>query len=180
MLAFPKPTQAEQRTKDAARQQGLILYEQVQQQLQAGDLSGAVQAINPFSSPLYYAEAIKAVALAQVQADDLLAAVAIAQRLPYPDTRGEVVRTVIEVLVQRGDIEKAAERAGKTLGQYLNDDVRGFAQGQLSQAEATGQAVASPRDLQVQGEQLAQLVEGIAARMAEPARKGFWQRVFGK
>jgi hypothetical protein len=80
----------------------------------------------------------------------------------------------------RAMIEKAAERAGKTLGQYLNDDVRGFAQGQLSQAEATGQAVASPRDLRVQVEQLTQLVEGIAARMSEPARKGFWQRVFGK
>ncbi len=80
----------------------------------------------------------------------------------------------------RGVIEKAAERAGKTLGQYLNDDVRGFAQGQLTQAEATGQALASPRDLQVQVEQLTQLVEGIAARMNEPARKGFWQRVFGK
>jgi hypothetical protein len=80
----------------------------------------------------------------------------------------------------RAMIEKAAERAGKNLGQYLNDDVRGFAQGQLSQAETTGQAVASPRDLQVQVEQLTQLVEGIAARMNEPARKGFWQRVFGK
>jgi hypothetical protein len=80
----------------------------------------------------------------------------------------------------RAVIEKAAERAGKTLGQYLNDEVRGFAQGQLSQAEATSQAVASPRDLQVQVEQLTQLVEGIAARMNEPARKGFWQRVFGK
>lgn len=80
----------------------------------------------------------------------------------------------------RAMIEKAAERAGKTLGQYLNDEVRGFAQSQLSQAEATGQAVASSRDLQVQVEQLTQLVEGIAARMNEPARKGFWQRVFGK
>ncbi|SFQ82494.1 hypothetical protein [Hymenobacter arizonensis] len=37
-----------------------------------------------------------------------------------------------------------------------------------------------PPRLQVQVEQLPQLVEGIAARMAEPARKGFWQRVFGK
>jgi hypothetical protein len=80
----------------------------------------------------------------------------------------------------RAIIEKAAERTGKTLGQYLNDDVRGFAQGQLTQAEATGQAVASPRDLQVQVEQLTQMVEGIAARLAEPARKGFWRRVFGQ
>ena len=79
----------------------------------------------------------------------------------------------------RAIIEKAAERAGKNLGQYLNDDVRGFAQSQISQAEAAGQAVASPRDLQVQVEQLTQLVEGIAARMSEPARKGFWQRLFG-
>ena len=79
----------------------------------------------------------------------------------------------------RAIIEKAAERAGKNLGQYLNDDVRGFAQSQISQAEAAGQAVGSPKDLQVQVEQLTQLVEGIAARMNEPARKGFWQRVFG-
>lgn len=80
----------------------------------------------------------------------------------------------------RAIIEKAAERTGKTLGQYLNDDVRGFAQGQLSQAEAVGQALVSPRDLQVQVEQLTQMVEGIAARLAEPARKSLWQRVFGK
>ena len=79
----------------------------------------------------------------------------------------------------RAIIEKAAERAGKNLGQYLNDDVRGFAQRQISQAEATGQAVASPRDLQVQVEELTQLVEGIAARMNEPARKGLWKRLFG-
>ena len=33
---------------------------------------------------------------------------------------------------------------------------------------------------QVQVEQLTQMVEGITARLAEPERKGFWQRVFGK
>ena len=76
--------------------------------------------------------------------------------------------------------ERPAERVGKTLGKYLNDDVRGFAQGQPTQADASGQAVASPRDLQIQVEQLTQLVEGIAARMAEPACKGLWQQVFGK
>ena len=80
----------------------------------------------------------------------------------------------------RAVIEKAADRAGKTLGQYFNDEVRGFAQGQLSQAEATGQALVSPRDLQVQVEQLTQMVEGIAARLNEPARRSLWQRVFGK
>jgi uncharacterized protein (DUF1778 family) len=76
----------------------------------------------------------------------------------------------------RAVLEKAAERAGKTMGQYMNDEVRAYAQGQLTQS----QLPTSPKDLQVQVEQLTQLVEGIAARMAEPARKGFWQRVFGK
>ena len=80
----------------------------------------------------------------------------------------------------RALIEKAADRAGKTLGQYFNDEVRGFVQGQLSQAEAAGQALVSPRDLQVQVEQLTQMVEGIAAKMNEPARLSLWQRVFGK
>ncbi len=79
----------------------------------------------------------------------------------------------------RALVEKAAGRADKTLGQYFNDEVRAFVQGQLSQAEAP-QLPASPRDLQVQVEQLTQLVEGIASRLAEPARKSLWQRVFGK
>lgn len=80
----------------------------------------------------------------------------------------------------RALIEKAADRAGKTLGQYFNDEVRGFVQGQLSQAEAAGQALVSPRDLQVQVEQLTKMVEGIATKMNEPARLSLWQRVFGK
>ena len=70
----------------------------------------------------------------------------------------------------RAIIEKAAERAGKNLGQYLNDDVRGFAQSQISQAEAAGQAVASPKDLQVQVEQLTQLAGRRHCRPHERAR----------
>ncbi|SMC00717.1 hypothetical protein SAMN00120144_4304 [Hymenobacter roseosalivarius DSM 11622] len=79
----------------------------------------------------------------------------------------------------RALLEKAAVRADKTMGQYFNDEVRAFVQDELRQAEAP-QLPASPRDLQVQVEQLTQLVEGIASRLAEPARKSFWQRVFGK
>ncbi|GGF28863.1 hypothetical protein [Hymenobacter cavernae] len=91
-----------------------------------------------------------------------------------PDTGVWAVRGVD--LETRAIVEKTAQRAGKTMGQFVNEDVRSFCQGQLTQS----QLPASPRDLQVQVEQLTQLVEGIAARMAEPARKGFWQRVFGK
>lgn len=46
-------------------------------------------------------------ATAQVQAGELLAAVATAQRLPYADTKGDVLAAVIQVLVQRGDISGA-------------------------------------------------------------------------
>ncbi len=91
-----------------------------------------------------------------------------------PDTGLWAIRGVD--LETRAIVEKTAQRAGKTIGQFVNEDMRSFCQGQLTQS----QLPASPRDLQVQVEQLTQMVEGIAARLAEPARKGLWQRVFGK
>ena len=91
-----------------------------------------------------------------------------------PDTGLWAIRGVD--METRAIVEKTAQRAGKTIGQFVNEDMRSFCQGQLTQS----QLPASPRDLQVQVEQLTRLVEGIAARMSEPARKGFWQRVFGK
>jgi hypothetical protein len=72
-------------------------------------------------------------------------------------------------------LEKAAERAGKTLGQYLNDDVRGFAQGQIVQT----QSPAAPVDIQNQIDHLTKIVEGIATRLPEQGRKSVWQRLFG-
>ena len=90
-----------------------------------------------------------------------------------PDTGLWAIRGVD--METRAIVEKTAQRAGKTIGQFVNEDMRSFCQGQLTQS----QLPASPRDLQVQVEQLTQLVEGIAARMSEPARKGFWQRLFG-
>jgi len=79
-------------------------------------------------------------------------------------------------LETRAIVEKTAQRAGKTMGQFVNEDVRSFCQGQLTQS----QLPAGPRDLQVQVEQLTQMVEGIANRLNEPARRSLWQRVFGK
>jgi len=71
-------------------------------------------------------------------------------------------------------IEKAAERVGKTIGQYLNEDVRSFAQGQLTQT----QLPAAPVDIQNQIDHLTKIVEGIAIRLPESGRKTFWQRLF--
>jgi hypothetical protein len=71
-------------------------------------------------------------------------------------------------------IEKAAERAGKTIGQYINEDVRSFAQGQLTQT----QIPAAPIDIQNQIDYLTKMVEGIANRIPEQGKKSFWKRVF--
>ncbi len=91
-----------------------------------------------------------------------------------PDTGLWAIRGVD--LETRAVVEKTAQRAGKTMGQFVNEDVRSYCQGQLTQS----QLPASPRDLQVQVEQLTQMVEGIANRLNEPARRSLWQRVFGE
>ncbi len=74
----------------------------------------------------------------------------------------------------RSVIEKAAERTGKTIGQYINEDVRSFAQGQLTQT----QLPTAPVDIQNQIDHLTKMVEGIANRMPEQGKRSFWQRLF--
>jgi len=73
----------------------------------------------------------------------------------------------------RAVIEKAAERAGKTIGQYVNEDIRSLVQGQLIQS----QLPAAPIDIQNQIDYLTKMVEGIANRMPEQGKKSFWQRL---
>jgi uncharacterized protein (DUF1778 family) len=72
-------------------------------------------------------------------------------------------------------IEKAAERSGKTIGQYINNDVRIFAQNQITQS----QLPAAPVDIQNQIGHLTKIVEGIAARLPEQSKKSFWRSLFG-
>ncbi len=75
----------------------------------------------------------------------------------------------------RRAIEKAAGRVGKTIGQYLNEDVRGFAQGQLTQTRLP----AAPVDIQNQIDHLTQMVEGIANRLPEQ-RQPYWHKSFSQ
>lgn len=74
----------------------------------------------------------------------------------------------------RSVVEKAAERAGKTLGQYMNEDIRSLVQGQLIQS----QLPAAPVDIQNQIDQLTGMIETLTNRMPEPGRKSFWHRLF--
>ena len=76
----------------------------------------------------------------------------------------------------RAVIEKAAERSGKTIGQYINEEVRAFAQDQLTKSS---QPPASPVDIQNQIDHLTKRVEGIAKQMPEQGKKSFWKRLFG-
>lgn len=74
----------------------------------------------------------------------------------------------------RSMIEKAAERVGKTIGQYINEDVRSFAQGQLTQTQLPAVQV----DIQNQIDHLTKLVEGMANRTPEQDKKPLWKRLF--
>lgn len=73
-------------------------------------------------------------------------------------------------------IEKAAERAAKPLGQYVTEDVRSFAQRQLTQT----QLPMAPVDIQNQIDQVPKMVEALTHRIPEPAKKSFWQYLFNK
>ncbi|GAA3921853.1 hypothetical protein [Hymenobacter algoricola] len=69
----------------------------------------------------------------------------------------------------RGVLERAASRAGKTLGQFLNEDVRDLLEAQAPPLAPAAQLT----DLQGQIEYLQQLVENLAAMLgsAEPLSK---------
>lgn len=75
----------------------------------------------------------------------------------------------------RAVIEKAAERAGKTIGQYVNEDIRSLVQGQLTQS----QLPAAPVDIQNQIDYLTKMVEALTHRIPEQSKKSFWQRLLG-
>lgn len=77
-------------------------------------------------------------------------------------------------LETRAIIEKGASRAGKTMGQYINEDIRSLVQGQLTQS----QSPAAPIDIQNQIDHLTKIVEGIATRLPEQGKQSFWKRLF--
>ena len=61
-------------------------------------------------------------------------------------------------LETRAIIEKGASRAGKTMGQYVNEDIRSLVQGQLTQSQLPAAAI----DIQNQIDHLTKMVEGMA------------------
>ena len=135
----PAQKRADKRDEDAARARGYRYLEQVQELIRTGDLVGAVRAINPFPSGYEYShiETVQAVAKAQVQAGELLAAVATAQRLPHEDTKGDLIGGVVQVLLQRGDVAGA---------QWLAATVTGFRYVSVMKQIAEAQRQAGDRE----------------------------------
>lgn len=105
------------------------------------------------------------------------------EEAPKPKGKGGRTRRAPDVglwavrgvdLETRAIIEKGASRAGKTIGQYVNEDVRSLVQGQLTQT----QLPAAPVDIQNQIDHLTKIVESIAIRLPEQGRKSIWQKLF--
>ncbi|MGI4872851.1 MAG: hypothetical protein ACRYFX_16960 [Janthinobacterium lividum] len=129
----PAKERAQRRAEEAACQEALVYYEQVQAQLQVGAITQALLTIQQMPNPCYLDRAVQAVAMAQARAGTLLGALETAQRFDYRDTREQLVAEVIRVLLQQDDLSGA---------QLLTATVKGYSYVNLlcSLAEAQQQA----------------------------------------
>jgi hypothetical protein len=76
----------------------------------------------------------------------------------------------------RTAIEKAATRAGKTIGQYINEDVRSFAQEQLKKGTTPPM---KQEDLRTELDDIKTMIASLADRMPAQEKRGFLSRLFG-
>lgn len=76
----------------------------------------------------------------------------------------------------RTAIEKAATRTGKTIGQYMNEDLRQYAQEQLKKGN---QPPMKQEDLRTELDDIKGLITQLADRIPVQEKRGFFQRLFG-
>lgn len=79
-------------------------------------------------------------------------------------------------LETRTAIEKAAQRSGKTIGQFVNEDLRHYAQEQLKKGS---QPPMRQEDLRTELDDIKGMITKLAERMPAQEKRGFFQRVFG-
>jgi predicted hydrocarbon binding protein len=79
-------------------------------------------------------------------------------------------------LETRTAIEKAATRTGKTIGQYMNEDLRQYAQEQLKKGN---QPPMHQEDLRTELDDIKGLITQLADRIPIQEKRGFFQRLFG-
>jgi len=91
-----------------------------------------------------------------------------------PDVTPWTVRGVD--LETRTAVEKAATRSGKTIGQYMNEDLRQYAQEQLKKGN---QPPMKQEDLRTELDDIKGMITQLADRIPIQEKKGFFQRLFG-
>lgn len=79
-------------------------------------------------------------------------------------------------LETRTAIEKAAQRSSKTIGQYVNEDLRQYAQEQLKKGN---QPPMRQEDLRTELDDIKGMISQLADRMPAQEKRGFFQRLFG-
>lgn len=78
-------------------------------------------------------------------------------------------------LETRTAIEKAAQRTGKTIGQYINEDLRQYAQDQIKKGS---QPPARQEDIRSELDDIRGMIAQLAERIPAVEKKGFFQRLF--
>jgi hypothetical protein len=90
-----------------------------------------------------------------------------------PDVTPWTVRGVD--LETRTAIEKIATRNGKTIGQYMNEDLRQYAQEQLKKGN---QAPIKQEDIRSELDDIKGMITQLASRIPIQEKRGFFQRLF--
>ena len=91
-----------------------------------------------------------------------------------PDVTPWTVRGVD--LETRTAIEKIATRSGKTIGQYMNEDLRQYAQEQLKKGN---QAPIKQEDIRSELDDIKGMITQLANRIPVQEKRSFFQRLFG-
>lgn len=79
-------------------------------------------------------------------------------------------------LETRTAIEKAAQHSGKTIGQYVNEELRQYAQEQLKKGH---QPPMRQQDIRTELDDIKGLITQLADRLPAQEKRGFFQRLFG-
>jgi hypothetical protein len=79
-------------------------------------------------------------------------------------------------LETRTAIEKAAQRNGKTIGQFVNEDLRQYAQDQLKKGS---QPPMRQDDIRTELDDIKGMITQLADRLPAQEKRGFFQRLFG-
>lgn len=78
-------------------------------------------------------------------------------------------------LETRTAIEKAASRTGKTIGQYMNEDLRHYAQEQIKKGN---QPPMRQEDIRTELDDIKGMITQLAERIPTQEKRGFFQRIF--